>query len=249
MKITQLLPLLSATLSLATANPSLCGPDEAVIFLKNGTSTTVKKADLASHLHGLNFLPANATSALPRVIKTDSPPSRNNNTTHAKRGSSTTLIVPLSDLDFLGWDVSMSTVVHANEAAATVAIAAGQMIANSVTTGTSADFTLVKDFLSVSTSTSYQDTTTSTLTGTVTMTIPENRWGAIVSNPLTHRKRGYVFTGEPGSGTFSYYQADSFDDATFSYSGGSLAWVKGVVTTCLGDTYPLPKCEGDGTIE
>ncbi|PYH78184.1 hypothetical protein BO82DRAFT_357618 [Aspergillus uvarum CBS 121591] len=248
MKVLPLFPLFSATLCLATAIPSqpaVCGPDEAVIFLSNGTTTTVKKAELASHLQGFTFLSPEATdSTLPRLLKSNTSPSN-----HTKRGSNTELIIPLPDLDFLGWDVAMSTIVHANQAAATVAIQAGQSIANSITTGMSADFTLVKDFLSASTSISYQETTTSTVTGTVTMTIPANKWGAIVSNPLTHRKRGYVFTGQPGGGQFEYYQADSFNDASFNLEGGTLSWVKGVVTTCLGETYPLARCVGDGSLE
>ncbi|PYH92526.1 hypothetical protein BO71DRAFT_400436 [Aspergillus ellipticus CBS 707.79] len=247
MKITSLLPLVSATLSLAIAIPSepgFCGPDEAVLFLEDGTSTTIEKDDLASHLDGLTYLNPNATPQVPRLIQSGAPASN-----ITKRGSSAQLIVELSDLDFLGWDIAMSTIVHANQADATVAIASGQMIANSVTTTTSADITVIEDFLSVTTGNSYQDTTTSTLTGTATMTIPKNNWGAIVSNPLTHRKRGYVWTGQPGSGQFSYYQADSFDNASYGYTGGTLSWVKGVMTTCLGDTYPLPRCNGQGTLE
>ncbi|RAL16363.1 uncharacterized protein BO97DRAFT_131764 [Aspergillus homomorphus CBS 101889] len=248
MKILSLFPLFSASLCFATAipaQPALCGPDEAVIFLTNGSTTTVKKADLASHLQGLTFLSSEASdNALPQLIKANA-----SSPNMAKRGSSAELIIPLPDQDFLGWDVAMSTIVHANQAAATVAIQSGQSIANSITTGASADFTLVKDFLSMSTSISYQETATSTVTGTVTMTIPANKWGAIVSNPLTHRKRGYVFTGGPGGGQFEYYQADSFTDASFKLEGGTLSWVKGVVTTCLGDTYPLARCVGDGSLE
>lgn len=144
----------------------------------------------------------------------------------------------------------MSTITHANEAPVTLAIQSGQMIANSVTTGVSSDVTLIEDFLSLTTSISYQHTTTSTITGTVTMTIPKGKWGAIVSNPLTHRSRGYVFNGEPGNGgTFEYYQADSYEDTSYTYGEGKLEWVKGVVTTCLGDGYPLKRCEGEGSLE
>ncbi|PYI07082.1 hypothetical protein BO78DRAFT_103787 [Aspergillus sclerotiicarbonarius CBS 121057] len=242
MKLPILLPLLSAALSHAAAS-SLCGPDEAVLILENNTTATIKKADIASYLPNVSFLPPNAT--YPPLLTTNTKPSN-----HTKRGSgSVQLIIELPDSDFLGWDIAMSTVTHANQADATIAIASGQMIADAIAIGESADITLVKDFLSASYSLTYTHTTTSTLTGTVTMTIPANKWGAIVSNPLTHRKAGYVFTGEPGSGQFEYYQADSFDSASYSYNSGTLSWVKGVVTTCLGDGYPLPRCEGSGSLE
>ncbi|GES65004.1 hypothetical protein ATEIFO6365_0009049900 [Aspergillus terreus] len=162
--------------------------------------------------------------------------------------SSAEFIIPLPDEDFLGWDIAMSTIMHANEADATVAIAQGQMIANSIQVGTTFTGT-VESFLSVATTINYQWTETSTLTGTVTMTIPKGKWGAIVSNPLTHRKRGYVFSGQPGSGQYEYWQADSFTQETYSYGQNSLSWVKGVVTTCLGDTYPLPRCNGQGELD
>ena len=236
-----LLALLSTTLSHAAAS-TLCGPDEAILILENNSTATIKKANLASYLPSISFLPPNTTT--PPFLTTNANPSN-----HTKRGSSTELIIELPDLDFLGWDIAMSTVIHANQADATLAIAGGQTIANSIAIGESADITLVKDFLSTSYSLTYTQTVTSTLTGTVTMTIPANKWGAIVSNPLTHRKRGYVFTGEPGSGQFEYYQADSFDSASYTYSDGTLSWVKGVVTTCLGDGYPLPRCEGSGNLE
>ncbi|RAL05417.1 uncharacterized protein BO80DRAFT_461276 [Aspergillus ibericus CBS 121593] len=235
-----LLPLLFTTLS--SAANTLCGPDEAILILDNNTTTTIKKADIAAYLPNVSFLPPNTT--YPPLINTTTTPSN-----HTKRSSSTELIIELPSLSFLGWDIAMSTVTHANQADATIAIAAGQMLADSIAIGESADLTLVKDFLSTSYSLTYTHTVTSTLTGTVTMTIPANKWGAIVSNPLTHRKRGYVFTGEPGNGQFEYYQADSFESASYSYSAGTLAWVKGVVTTCLGDGYPLPRCEGSGVLE
>ncbi|KAJ5504337.1 hypothetical protein N7463_007211 [Penicillium fimorum] len=142
----------------------------------------------------------------------------------------------------------MSTIVHANEADATASMAQGQSIANSISVSTSFTATVEK-FLQIGTSISYQYTETATLTGTVTMTIPKNKWGAIISNPLTNRKSGYVFSGKPGSGQYEYFQADSFTQDTYRYGQNSLSWVKGVVTTCLGDSYPLKRCLGDGVLE
>ncbi|KAH8429221.1 uncharacterized protein LDX57_006888 [Aspergillus melleus] len=216
------------------------GLDKATILLNDGSTVTVDKRDLSSHLGSVALSPP--SNDLPKRLAS-SP------VTHlTKRGSDAQLIIPLPDQEFLGWDIAMSTVTHANEADATVAMASGQMIANSITVGNSFGAS-VEDFLTITTSIDYGHTETSTLTGTVTMTIPKNKWGAIVSNPLTQRKRGYVFSGQPGSGKFEYYQADSYNSETYTYGENSLSWVKGVMTTCLGDGYPLKRCNGEGELK
>lgn len=218
--------------------------DAAVLLLEDGTTQTINKRDLAASLPGVSLSPP--TDSPPKFIQTgsdDSAPSRR----LGKRGGAQ-FIIPLPDQKFLGWDIPMSTIVHANQADATAAMASGQMIANSITVGATYTAT-VEGFLSVASTVSYQYTETATLTGTVTMTIPKNKWGAIVSNPLTNRRSGYVFSGQPGSGHYEHFQADSYTQDTYKYGPNSLSWVKGVVTTCLGDTYPLKRCVGSGSLE
>ncbi|OJJ52557.1 hypothetical protein ASPSYDRAFT_95648 [Aspergillus sydowii CBS 593.65] len=218
--------------------------DKAILLLHDGTSRTIDKKDLGAHLPGVSLSPA--ASSLPKFIETrndDSGPS-----SHLSKRDGAQFIIPLPDEEFLGWDIAMSTIVHANEAEATVAMAQGQTVANSITVGTSFQATIEK-FLQVGYSIDVSYTETATLTGTVTMTIPKNRWGAIISNPLTLRKKGYVFNGQPGNGQYEYYQGDSFTHDTYSYGQNSLSWVKGVVTTCLGDSYPLKRCVGDGELK
>ncbi|KAJ5962034.1 hypothetical protein N7501_006975 [Penicillium viridicatum] len=218
--------------------------DAAVLLLEDGTTQTINKRDLAANLPGVSLSPP--TDSPPKFIQTgsdDSAPSRR----LSKRGGAQ-FIIPLPDQKFLGWDIPMSTIVHANQADATAAMASGQMIANSITVGATYTAT-VEGFLSVASTVSYQYTETATLTGTVTMTIPKNKWGAIVSNPLTNRRSGYVFSGQPGSGQYEHFQADSYTQDTYKYGPNSLSWVKGVVTTCLGDTYPLKRCVGSGSLE
>lgn len=234
-----LLLLASLSGALVSALPS----GETVLLMSDGTTKTVNKRDLGAHLPGVSLEPP--TESLPKFIQTGNDDS--GSSSHLSKRDGPQFIIPLPDEDFLGWDVPMSTVVHANEADATVAMAAGQMIANSITVGTSFTATVEK-FLQIGVSVDYGHTETATLTGTVTMTIPKNRWGAIVSNPKTHRRRGYVFSGQPGNGQYEYYQADSFTPEKYSYGQNSLSWVKGVVTTCLGDTYPLKRCVGDGEL-
>lgn len=233
-----------ASLCSSGALGSALSSDKAILLLHDGTSKTVDKRDLGAHLPGVSLSPP--TDSLPKFIETGNGHSGPSSRLRKRDGAQ--FIIPLPDEEFLGWDISMSTIVHANEAEATVAMAQGQMIANGITVGSSFQATVEK-FLQVGYSIDVSYTETATLTGTVTMTIPENRWGAIVSNPLTLRKKGYVFNGQPGSGQYEYYQADSFTHDTYSYGENSLSWVKGVVTTCLGDSYPLKRCVGDGELK
>ncbi|KAL4921160.1 hypothetical protein BDW62DRAFT_198174 [Aspergillus aurantiobrunneus] len=226
--------------ALVSALPS----DNAILVLYDGTTKTIDKRDLNAHLPGVSLSPP--TDSLPKSIETGN--GKPSPSTRLSKRADTQIIIPLPDEEFLGWDIAMSTIVHANEAEATVAMAQGQMLANGITVGTSFQAT-VEAFLQIGTSIDYTHTETATLTGTVTMTIPGNRWGAIVSNPLTFRKKGYVFSGRPGTAQYEYYQADSFTHETYSYGENSLSWVKGVVTTCLGDAYPLQRCVGEGDLK
>lgn len=133
----------------------------------------------------------------------------------------------------------------AKGAPTTVSVSTGYSIANSVTVGASADFTLVKDFLSTSMSIDYGQTWTSTQTQLFSGVVPEGKYGAFVSNPWTNRKSGNVFKGTVGSeGSLTSYQADSFDSKAFA----DMQWVDGVISLCIGDAFPLPRCLGEGTL-
>ncbi|KAJ5449101.1 hypothetical protein N7445_003922 [Penicillium cf. griseofulvum] len=235
-----LLSSLCANSALVYALPA----DTALLILHDGTTKTVDKRDLGAELPGVALSPP--TDSVPKFLETRSNDATPSN--HLNKRSGAQFIIPLPDQKFLGWDIPMSTIVHANEADATAAMAQGQSIANSISVSTSFTATMEK-FLSIGTTINYQFTETATLTGTVTMTIPKNKWGAIISNPLTYRKSGYVFSGQPGSGQYEHFQADSFTQDTYSYGQNSLSWVKGVVTTCLGDSYPLKRCLGEGVLE
>lgn len=234
--------LAAALPSEATVDPESIGHDKAVLLLHDGTTRTIEKEDLGLYLGAA----ADSPPAVPGSFETNDHESTSLRRLTKRSGAE--FIIPLPDAEFLGWDIPMSTIVHANQADATAAMAQGQSIANSISVGTSFTATVEK-FLQIGTTINYQWTETATLTGTVTMTIPKNKWGAIVSNPLTFRKSGYIFRGQPGSAHYEYFQADSFTHDTYSYGQNSLSWVKGVVTTCLGDSYPLKRCLGEGELK
>ncbi len=75
--------------------------------------------------------------------------------------------------------------------------------------------------------------------------VPEGKYGAFVTNAWTTRESGNVWQGTiGGEGTLTYYQADSFDSRSY----GDLSWVDGHITLCTGDSFPLKRCIGEGTL-
>lgn len=67
----------------------------------------------------------------------------------------------------------------------------------------------------------------------------------MVSNPATTRHSGRVDIGCIAEATdTTYFTADSYSSKAY----GGLSWVEGTITLCTGDTYPLPRCSGEGTL-
>ncbi|KAF2190388.1 hypothetical protein K469DRAFT_656669 [Zopfia rhizophila CBS 207.26] len=215
-------------------NATPLGPDQALYFY-NGTVEVRNKTDIPVY---------DPTAGIPAPTNGSVHYNTSSSAPLSKRGSET-VILPNADLDFLGWDVPMSRVVYASTADVTVTSTEGYSISDSITVSQNADLTLVKDFLSVSMGISYSQSWQSSYSTATTFTVPKGKYGVVVSNAWTHRKSGNVWKGTIGSdGSLDYYQADSFTSKSYE----DLAWVDGVITVCVGDTYPLPRCLGEGTM-
>lgn len=155
----------------------------------------------------------------------------------------TTLIIPGANSRFLGWDVQMSQVVKG--APTSISVSSGYSISNTISVGVSSQFSLIKDFLSVSMSIDYSQSWQSTQSQQFQVSVPEGKYGAFVSNPWTNRASGNIWTGTiGGDGSLTYYQADSFEAKKFD----TMEWVDGVISLCTGDTFPLKRCLGEGTL-
>jgi hypothetical protein len=155
----------------------------------------------------------------------------------------TTLIVPGANNRFLGWDVQMSQVVKG--APTSISISSGYSISNTISVGVSSQLTLIKDFLSVTMHVDYSQSWQSTQSQQFQVSVPEGKYGAFVSNPWTNRVSGNVWTGRiGGEGSLTYYQGDSFESKKF----GDMEWVDGVISLCTGDSFPLKRCLGEGTL-
>lgn len=232
----------SALLVAAAPAPIHMGADDVILHGK-GRFTLMKRSDLAA-------LEAARNSATPPpkpgyLDDTLTTFTGNQTKTPIKQLNKrdTVIIVPKPESRFLGWDVQMSQVVKG--APTTISVSSGYSISNTITVGTSSQLSLVKDYLSVSMSVDYSESWQSTQSQQFTAEVEEGKYGAFVSNPWTNRASGNVWTGNLGrEGSLEYYQGDSFDTKRFD----DMEWVDGVISLCTGDSFPLKRCLGEGTL-
>ncbi|KAF1357265.1 hypothetical protein EJ07DRAFT_181451 [Lizonia empirigonia] len=234
----------SAALVAAAPAPIIIDEDDVILYGEGGRFQIMKRSDLdevEKLRNGILPMPPKPSELDDSLITHPGNVTARSDAVLKKRA--TTLIVPGASSRFLGWDVLTSQVVRG--APTTISIAAGYSISNSISVSESASFTLIKDFLSVSTSTDYSTTWQTTQTQTFSAAVPEGSYGAFVTNAWTNRASGNVWEGTiGGEGTLSYYQADSFENRTY----GDMTWVNGVIQLCKGATFPLHRCIGQGTL-
>jgi hypothetical protein len=185
---TPLVILSSAALSAAA--PSIAITPDDVILHGNGLFTLMKRSELdALNAARLSSTPPPKPSTLDTSLYTVT--GNENASAPLTKRAGDTIIIPNSPSRFLGWDVLMSAVVKG--APTTISVSSGYSVENSISVGVSSEITLVKDFLSASTSIDYSTAWTSTETQEFSAEVPEGKFGAFVSNAWTHRESGNVW--------------------------------------------------------
>jgi hypothetical protein len=216
--------------------PRELGPDDIVV-IKDGIHRVMKKSQY--HAKNAHLLPrANLTRLIPKSTRTTEAPSL------SKRCKSQDIITENPIQTFLNWDVAMSSVVHATVTDATVAVTEGYQVANSIAVSVTATLSTIENFLSVAYGLTVSETWTSTYDAAYTFNVPPGYYGAVVSNPMTTRRTGFIDSGCVGEGQRETYQSDSYSSKAY----GGLSWVDGTISLCTGTEYPLPNCIGDGSI-
>jgi hypothetical protein len=236
--------ILAGTVVLVSAAPApiAVGADDVILY-GNGRLSILKRSDFAD-------LEAARTAGtappkpgyLDETLTTYTGNDTNRPTLQLNKRDAT-LIIPNPNTRFLGWDVQMSQVTKG--APTSISVSSGYSISNTISVGTSSSLTLVKDFLSVSMSVDYSHSWQSTQSQVFQASVPEGKYGAFVSNPWTNRASGNVWTGTiGGEGSLTPYQGDSFESKKFD----NMEWVDGVISLCTGDSFPLKRCLGEGTL-
>ncbi|KAJ4400452.1 hypothetical protein N0V91_008706 [Didymella pomorum] len=239
MHFSQVLALASsAALAAAAPAPMTVGVDDVILYGKNGRFTMMKR-DEFDELKKLREsgvvppMPSYLDDSLITLPANESAPSKPQGSLKKR---ATSLIIPNPHSRFLGWDVQTSQVVK---------VSTGYSITNSISVSQGATFTLVKDFLQASVSVDYSTSWQTTQTQAFSAAVPEGKYGAFVTNAWTNRESGNVWEGTiGGEGSLTYYQADSFESKSY----GDMSWVDGVISLCTGDSFPLKRCLGDGTL-
>ncbi|WYZ33997.1 hypothetical protein EsH8_I_000273 [Colletotrichum jinshuiense] len=202
--------------------------DDVIVVGENGAHQIMKSAEY-------DALQARAALTTAPAIKDIEGVSR--------RGcAESTEVQVTSDSEFLNWDVAISPVLSSLGGSATVSVANGYSIANSVTVGSSVTGSFAEGVLGISLSVSYSETWTTTETQTLGFTVPDGQYGLVVSQPSVRRVTGNILSGCTDSPTKSEFTSDTYS----SQSYGNLAWVKGVIRLCNSTTYPVPYCNGNG---
>jgi hypothetical protein len=240
---TRALVLASGLVSISAAPAPVTVASDDVILYGNGRLSIIKRSDFAELEAARNsgspppkpgYLDKNLYTFTGNETITSAP---------ALKKREATLIIPNANSRFLGWDVQMSQVVKG--APTSISVSSGYSISNTVSVGASSQFTLIKDFLSVTMHVDYSQSWQSTQSQVFQVSVPEGKYGAFVSNPWTNRASGNVWTGNiGGEGSLTYYQGDSFEPKKFD----SMEWVDGVISLCTGDSFPLKRCLGEGTL-
>jgi hypothetical protein len=236
--------ILAGTVALVSAAPApiAVGADDVILY-GNGRLSILKRSDFAE-------LEAARTAGtvpprpgyLDETLTTYTGNDTNRRTLQLNKRDAT-LIIANPNSRFLGWDVQMSQVTKG--APTSISVSSGYSISNTISVGTSSSLTLVKDFLSVSMSVDYSHSWQSTQSQVFQASVPEGKYGAFVSNPWTNRASGNVWTGTiGGEGNLTPYQGDSFESKNFD----NMEWVDGVISLCTGDSFPLKRCLGEGTL-
>jgi hypothetical protein len=232
----------SASLVFTAPAPLNVGADDVILY-GNGQHSVMKRTDFAELEAARNSIIAPPKPGYLIETLTTYTVNETNKSSQRLSKRDATLIMPNPKSRFLGWDIQMSQVVKG--APTSISVSSGYSISNTISVSTSSQFSLVKDFLSVSMSVDYSQSWQSTQTQTFQVSVPEGKYGAFVSNPWTNRASGNVWSGTiGGEGSLTAYQADSFESKKFD----NMEWVDGVISLCVGDTFPLKRCLGEGTL-
>ncbi|KAK1569872.1 uncharacterized protein LY79DRAFT_570999 [Colletotrichum navitas] len=218
--------LLGAAVAAPAPSPVALNFDDVVVVGHDGTHQVMKTAEYEALQSGAALAPA--------------PPLKLHDISRRDCAQSTEVQI-LTDEEFLNWDVAISPVLSTNGGAATVSVANGYSIANTVT-ATAGISATVEKVIGLSLSVSYSQSWTTTETQTLGFTVPEGQFGVVVSQPSVRRVTGNILSGCTDSPDKSDFVSDTYTAQSY----GSLSWVKGVIRLCNSTTYPIPYCIGEG---
>ncbi|POS87015.1 hypothetical protein EPUL_003606, partial [Erysiphe pulchra] len=217
----------------------LLSADEVILYNSEGRVEVVPRSESLKYTGGLPVAKAEQRYAN-FVANADEETNTGNKIEKRCRRQKVFTMKPAET--YVNWDVAMSGVIRAPpHSNASINVASGYWIGNSLSVSIPSAVDVVKDFLTTTLGISYGRTWTTTYSAGYTFVIPAGKYGAIVSNPVATRHTGHMDLGCLGNSKRTEFSWESYESK--SHSG--MAWVDGIIGLCLGDTYPLPRCLGN----
>ncbi|RKF77618.1 putative celp0028 effector like protein [Golovinomyces cichoracearum] len=214
--------------------------DDVFLHGKEGEVKIVPESQYETNISGIAT--ASPEQHYGNLVNVKEAPTIQNNAKHCKT-QSVFSVLPVEQ--YIGWDVPMSGVVRAPaNSGVSISVGSGYWVGNSLRISSTKNLDDVKLFLVKGLGVAYDRSWTTTYSAGYSYTIPKGKYGAIVSNPLITKHSGYVDKGCIGSSTRTEFSVESYKSKEFAH----MKWVDGIISLCLGDTYPLPKCTGNGTL-
>lgn len=219
----------------------LLSADEMIIYSNEGRTKVVPRAPLTTYIGDVALAtPEQHHGGLKEVAKREAKSHR-----IQKRCEKREVFTLLPTEKYVNWDVPMSGVIHAPaDSDVAISVSSGNMISNKLRVSTSEAFDVIKYFLLKTVGVSYTKSWTKKYVTKYSFIVPAGRYGAIVLNPLTTRHSGFMDTGCIGNIKRTEFSWESYETKDYS----KMKWVDGIISLCLGDTYPLPRCLGNGTL-
>ncbi|SZF01275.1 unnamed protein product [Blumeria hordei] len=217
--------------------------DDVIVYGLHNQVKVISRSELQSIMGDIPIATEeqhnkNLTSLVPDFTETE--PTR----TIAKRCPKETVWSMNPIKTYFNWDVPMSSVIHApDNSSASISVSTGYWISNSLSSSAS-NSNAIKQFMTNNFDVSYSKSWTTTHSSGYTFTIPPGKYGSIVSNPMTIQHSGFMDVGCIGQTTRTSFISESYR----SMSQSGMPWVEGIITLCLGDSYPLRRCTGSGML-
>ncbi|RKF53255.1 putative celp0028 effector like protein [Erysiphe neolycopersici] len=216
--------------------------DEMIHFNSKGNVEVVKRSEYLKYTGGVPI-----ATPEQRYVNFTIDTEEEAETQHKieKRCQKQTIFTMKPTQTYVNWDVPMSGIVLAPpDSTASLDINEGFTIENSLVSTQTLASGKIRNFMKHSFGTSFSKSWTTSSSHSYYFTVPPGKFGAIVINPLTTRHSGYVDIGCIGQAKRTEFSGESYRPKSYS----DKEWVEGLIGVCVGDTFPLRKCFGEGTL-
>ncbi|EPQ61701.1 BgtASP-20389 [Blumeria graminis f. sp. tritici] len=235
--------VIATTLPLSPLERSLT-QDDAILFGLNGQVDVVPRTEFVRYAESLPLATEEQhifNVSTPSLDSAENKPSR----TITSRCSKETVWALNPAHTFVGWDVLMSSVVKAPpNNSISINVEEGHWITSKLSASSSTTTKLIEKFLADAFSTSSDGSWSTSYSTTFSFEVPAGKYGAIVSNPLTTVHEGHVDVGCIGQAERTEFVSHTYQSRDYF----NLKWVEGVIGLCVGDTLPLARCYGPGSL-